>query len=169
VRDHSEQGADRKSSAGKNRTVSPATTYKPYSSRPYNELPQLVTAGSTELLLYWYMFSMKMRWVRFADNSTAVLEEMNARSVVPRSIGGHAVLLVNHQDQLFLVKNKCPHQGASLSKAHCEDGMIVCPRHRYGFDLKTGRGAGLYLDTYPIEEREDGVYAGFEYFSWFGE
>lgn len=78
-------------------------------------------------------------------------------------------LLIKHQDAYYLVKNSCPHQGVSLEKASCEDGFIVCPWHRYGFDLKTGRGAGLYLDNYPIEIRDNGVYAGFEYFSWFGE
>jgi 3-phenylpropionate/trans-cinnamate dioxygenase ferredoxin subunit len=115
------------------------------------------------------MFSMKMRWVRFADSKAALLKELAQRDIIPQSIGGKVVLLVHHQGEIFLVKNKCPHQGAPLDHAQCEDGMIVCPRHRYGFDLKTGRGAGLCLDTYSIEERSDGLYAGFEYFSWFGE
>lgn len=115
------------------------------------------------------MFSMKMRWVKFARSKDELKSELNLRTILPKRIGGRLVLLVLHQEEFFLVNDKCPHQGASLKNAQCEDGMIVCPWHRYGFDLKTGRGAGLCLDTYPIEEREDGLYAGFEYFSWFGE
>ena len=77
------------------------------------------------------------------------------------------VLLLFHQNKYHLVKNKCPHQGIKLDGAKCEEGMIVCPWHHYAFDLKTGRGGGLHLENYPIEFRENGIYAGFEYFSWF--
>jgi nitrite reductase/ring-hydroxylating ferredoxin subunit len=115
------------------------------------------------------MFSMKMKWVRFADSKADLEALLGKRSMTKMVVNGYGVLLVHHQDDYFLVKNKCPHQGAKLDHAQCEDGKIVCPWHHYGFDLKTGRGAGLYLENYPIEEREDGLYAGFEYFSWFGE
>jgi nitrite reductase/ring-hydroxylating ferredoxin subunit len=49
-------------------------------------------------------------------------------------------------------------------------GNIVCPLHRYKFSLVNGRnvsGEGYYLKTYPVEQREDGLYIGFEK-SWFG-
>ncbi len=115
------------------------------------------------------MFSLKMKWIWFSASFDSLNKELNARSCMTIIGNGYVVLLVKHDDAFFLVKNKCPHQGASLTNAVCEDGKIVCPWHHYGFDLKTGRGAGLYLENYPIEEREDGLYAGFEYFSWFGE
>ena len=89
------------------------------------------------------------------------------KSCAPTRINGKALLLVHHQSTYYLVKNRCPHQGITLENATCEDGFIVCPWHRYAFDLETGRGAGLYLENYPIEKREDGYYAGFEYFSLF--
>ena len=40
-------------------------------------------------------------------------------------------------------------------------GNIVCPLHRYRFELNRGRnvsGEGYYLKVYQVEEREDGVY-----------
>lgn len=113
------------------------------------------------------MFSIKTRWVKVFESidEMRILTQYNRNH--PLKIQGKALLLVQHQNNFFLVKNKCPHQGISLEKASCEDGYIVCPWHRYGFDLKTGRGAGLHLDNYPLEERENGVYAGFEYFSLF--
>ncbi len=110
---------------------------------------------------------MKMRWVRFADSFEELQEELNQRVCAPILVDGRGFLLVKHQDKYYLVKNKCPHQGAKLNNAVCEDGKIVCPWHRYGFDLETGRGAGMHLENYPVEKREDGLYAGFEYFSWF--
>jgi len=106
------------------------------------------------------MFSTKVKWIQFANS----LDELE----LPVVIDGKGILLLKHQGKFYLVKNKCPHQGIKLDHAQCEDGKIVCPWHHYGFDLETGRGAGLYLENYPIEERDDGIYAGFEYLSWFG-
>lgn len=110
---------------------------------------------------------MKVKWIRFAASFDELAVRLNQRSCMRMIVDGSGLLLVRHQDEFYLVKNKCPHQGAKLDHATCEDGKIVCPWHHYGFDLKTGRGADLYLENYPIEEREDGLYAGFEYFSWF--
>ena len=106
---------------------------------------------------------MKRRGVRFADSFEELQEELNQRVCAPILVDGRGLLLGKHQDKYCLVKNKCPHQGAKLNNAVCEDGKIVCPGHRYGFDLETG----MHLENYPVEKREDGLYAGFEYFSWF--
>ena len=114
------------------------------------------------------MFSTKVKWIRFAVSTTELDSRLGIRRSVPMVVNGKGVLLIKDQGKFFLVKNRCPHQGIKLDGATCEDGKIICPWHHYGFDLETGRGAGLYLENYPIEERKDGIYAGFEYFSWFG-
>lgn len=113
------------------------------------------------------MFSMKMRWLKIADSFAELENRMAGKEVHALSFNNLPLLLVNHENKFYLVKNKCPHQGIKLDKATCDKGYLVCPWHHYGFDLKTGRGAGLYLDNYPLEQRDDGIYAGFEYFSWF--
>ena len=113
------------------------------------------------------MFSMKTRWVKFATTEEELKNKLGKRECVAMKVNSKAVLLVNHENKFSLVKNKCPHQGITLENAYCVDGDIVCPWHHYGFSLEHGRGAGLYLEIYPIEKREDGYYAGFEYFSLF--
>ncbi|MEX1002877.1 MAG: Rieske (2Fe-2S) protein [Crocinitomicaceae bacterium] len=110
---------------------------------------------------------MKTKWVRFAKDETELDKIFMGKSCVPLKVNATAVVLVKHQGEIYLVKNRCPHQGKPLDQASCEDGFIVCPWHQYAFDLKTGRGSGLYLENYPVEKREDGYYAAFEYFSWF--
>ena len=51
----------------------------------------------------------------------------------------HNLLLLNHQGQLYALKNSCPHLKISLKKAKLTDeGDLVCPMHRSVFDLKTG-------------------------------
>jgi len=47
---------------------------------------------------------------------------------------------------------------------------VVCPLHRYCFDMKNGRntsGEGYFLKTYPIELRAEGLFIGFQSFSLF--
>ena len=113
------------------------------------------------------MFSTKIRWYKFAENEEEANNLLMGKTCSAVSINSKSLLLVYHQNNYYLVKNKCPHQGISLEKASCEDGYIVCPWHRYGFNLENGRGAGMHLETYPIEIRDDGWYAGFEYTSLF--
>jgi 3-phenylpropionate/trans-cinnamate dioxygenase ferredoxin subunit len=52
-----------------------------------------------------------------------------------------------------------------------DSGNVVCPLHRYRFNVKNGynsSGEGFYLKTYPVEQREDGVYIGLEKTGLFG-
>ena len=46
---------------------------------------------------------------------------------------------------------------------------IVCPLHRYSFDLETGKatsGGAFAIKLYPIKTTEDGVYVGIEAKWW---
>lgn len=77
--------------------------------------------------------------------------------------------LIKHNDKIHVVQNSCPHAGGILSGGWCKAGKIVCPIHRYEYDLDSGRGAegqGDYIDIYPVEERADGIYVGFKERLW---
>lgn len=113
------------------------------------------------------MFSMKTKWVKFFSSESQMKTDIGKRDSLPIVVNGKNLILLKSQEEYHLILSKCPHQGLSLREAHCENGNVVCPHHQYHFSLETGRGHGLYLERYPIEIREDGVYAGFEYFSIF--
>lgn len=84
--------------------------------------------------------------------------------VMQISVAGKKLALLRHQGVLHLVQNSCPHAGGTLSGGWCEKGKIICPVHRYSYDLQTGRGAegqGDYVDLYPLKEEEGIWYAGF--------
>jgi nitrite reductase/ring-hydroxylating ferredoxin subunit len=69
--------------------------------------------------------------------------------------------LVRNNGVLYAVENVCPHAGGILSDGWCANGNLVCPVHRYQYNLVTGRGAegqGDYIYTYPVEQRPDGIY-----------
>ena len=68
-------------------------------------------------------------------------------------------------EEFFATQSRCPHAGADLSQGFCKDKKLICSFHRYEYDLTTGRGApgqGDYINVYPLEQREDGLYIGFK-------
>lgn len=84
-------------------------------------------------------------------------------------VSGKKLCIVKSADKFYAIHDKCPHAGAELSKGWCNAGRIVCPYHRHEFDLQTGRGAAgqnNYVNTYPVEQREDGIYVGISKSWW---
>ncbi|MNY44660.1 Assimilatory nitrite reductase [NAD(P)H] small subunit [compost metagenome] len=80
-------------------------------------------------------------------------------------VDGKKLCLVKHHGDFFVVQNYCPHAGGVLSGGWCKNGHLICPVHRWEYNLHTGRGAegqGDYIDTYPVEVRADGLYVGFK-------
>ena len=80
-------------------------------------------------------------------------------------VEGKKICLVKVDNEFFATQSTCPHAGADLSQGFCKDKKLICAFHRYEYDLKTGRGAtgqGDYINIYPLEVREDGLYIGFK-------
>jgi 3-phenylpropionate/trans-cinnamate dioxygenase ferredoxin subunit len=112
----------------------------------------------------------KYQWHKIAENvaETGVTE----KGAITISVGGKTICLARFEDKLFGCAQKCPHASGIMSDGWVDaQGNIVCPLHRYKFNLENGRnttGEGYYLKTYPIEERPDGVFVGIEVslFGW---
>lgn len=98
-----------------------------------------------------------MKWIKLA------MELPEDDFVKTVKVDGKKLCLVRHQNKLHALQNSCPHAGGILSGGWCKNGNIVCPLHRYEYNLETGRGlAGQNdcVDVYPIAQREDGFYVG---------
>ncbi len=110
-----------------------------------------------------------MNWVRIAEDIREISWQENDLAVVEAN--DKKVTLCRRNNQLFACAYKCPHAGVAMADGYLDPaGNIVCPLHRYKFSLLNGRnvsGEGYYLKTYPVEQREDGIYVGMEK-SWFG-
>jgi nitrite reductase/ring-hydroxylating ferredoxin subunit len=50
-----------------------------------------------------------------------------------------AVFRDDDGDGVTVLDDACPHAGASLSGGAIADGCVICPRHGWMFDLRTGR------------------------------
>jgi 3-phenylpropionate/trans-cinnamate dioxygenase ferredoxin subunit len=116
------------------------------------------------------LFEKKIQWYKIFDSFDAAKQMVAVGNVTTINVGKKKICLAHSQKGLFAVNDKCPHNGASLGNGYCTDeGSVVCPLHRYHFDLQTGRaksGLGDYVQPYPIEVRENGVYIGFTETVW---
>ncbi len=99
-----------------------------------------------------------MEWYKAYDgklNITTLLLKVKVNS--------KNLCLVAYEGNVYAVGATCPHAGADLSGGWCKDGKLICPFHRYSYNIKTGKGdpgQNDYVDTYPVEVRDDGVYIG---------
>jgi thiamine pyrophosphate-dependent acetolactate synthase large subunit-like protein/nitrite reductase/ring-hydroxylating ferredoxin subunit len=69
--------------------------------------------------------------------------------------------LTRFEGTVAALDNRCPHQGGPLGEGSIERGMLRCPWHGWDFHPTTGQPPGGFDDgvtTYPVEERDDGVY-----------
>jgi len=59
--------------------------------------------------------------------------------VIAARDGREPVAVVRTEDgALYVVPDECPHDGGLLSDGYIEDGNLVCARHGWEFDPKTG-------------------------------
>lgn len=78
-------------------------------------------------------------------------------------VNGKGVCMVGYEGNIYALSSTCPHAGGELAAGVCKDGKLICPLHRYSYDIHTGKGdpgQNDYVDVYPVEIREDGVYIG---------
>jgi 3-phenylpropionate/trans-cinnamate dioxygenase ferredoxin subunit len=110
------------------------------------------------------MAGKDIKWFKAAESRNQVDWQKNGLAIL--EAGGKTITLARVGNEIFACAHKCPHAGGILADGFIDaKGDIVCPLHRYKFSLTSGRnvtGEGYYLKTFPIEEREAGIFVGFE-------
>ncbi|WP_443939043.1 Rieske (2Fe-2S) protein [Pedobacter sp. MW01-1-1] len=92
-----------------------------------------------------------------------------ADSMKTVKVDGKQICIINTAGKIFASQAYCPHAGGHFDGGWCKNGHLVCPIHRYEYNLETGRGRegqGDYINLYPVEVREDGLYIGFKESWW---
>ncbi|MES2807651.1 MAG: Rieske 2Fe-2S domain-containing protein [Bacteroidota bacterium] len=82
-------------------------------------------------------------------------------------VNGKGIVLVGADGVINALSATCPHAGGELSGGWCKNGKLICPIHRYAYDIKTGRGdpgQNDYVDVYPVDIRDDDIYIGISSF-----
>jgi nitrite reductase/ring-hydroxylating ferredoxin subunit len=112
----------------------------------------------------------KYTWHKLAESIESI--RFSAEGIAPVQLEDKKICIILFKGQLFGCNAICPHAGGDLSAGYVDvSGNIVCPVHRYRFDLKNGRnssGEGYFLKTYPVEKRENGIFVGIEEAGNFG-
>jgi nitrite reductase/ring-hydroxylating ferredoxin subunit len=108
--------------------------------------------------------SKKIKWHKIAEDQASLRFAEN--NIVIAECGGKTICIGHHKGQLFGFAYKCPHASGILANGFIDPiGNVVCPLHRYKYNIENGRntsGEGYYMKTYPIEIRPEGVFAGIE-------
>ena len=114
------------------------------------------------------MTPKNIKWYKIADSKNELQWQDN--NLLVAEVGGKKITLARIGQEVHACAYKCPHAGGVLANGFIDaTGNIVCPLHRYKYSLSNGRnvsGEGYYLKVYAIEERDAGLFAGFEESSW---
>lgn len=101
-------------------------------------------------------------WYKIADHADQLTWQPNGLCSV--TLLGKPRILARVSNTCKAFAAGCPHAGAPLIEGTLNArGEVVCPLHHYRFRLDNGynsSGEGYRLKTYPVEEREDGLYLG---------
>ena len=76
-------------------------------------------------------------------------------------VNGKSIALFKHKNNIYAIRNSCPHQGADLADGYISESKVVCPLHRWSFDLKTGAFVGnenIRIPTYEVKVENNDVY-----------
>ena len=111
------------------------------------------------------------KWYKIADTISEI--DFSPEGLATVDVNGKKICVAFKNENLHACAAKCPHAGGNMAQGYVDAlGNIVCPLHRYKFSLSNGRntsGEGYFLKTYLIENRENGVFVGFEenaLFNW---
>lgn len=98
-------------------------------------------------------------------------EQFTDREVKGVKVNEDRLVICRTGNEFFALDGICPHAGAGLAGGWCSSqrDSIVCPLHRYEFDLETGKeltGKGLGLGTYPVKVEDGKLFVGFKRKRW---
>jgi nitrite reductase/ring-hydroxylating ferredoxin subunit len=99
-------------------------------------------------------------WFRIAEYISDL--EFSTNNIAVAQVRGKKICIGKYNDRLFAFAFKCPHAGGILADGYIDPvGNIVCPLHRYKYNIHNGHnasGEGYFLKHWKVEEREDGIY-----------
>ena len=97
-----------------------------------------------------------MAWKKIAEKNTISLN--NGKEF---DINGKKIAIFN-QDGYHAMDAICVHQDSSIATGKLDGDIVECPSHFWHYNIKTGELQdylkGVKLQTYPVEERTDGIY-----------
>jgi len=69
------------------------------------------------------------------------IPRLGARSV--KTAGGDIAIFRTANDEVFALRDKCPHKGGPLSQGIVHGTSVTCPLHAWVISLQSGEATGL--------------------------
>ncbi len=83
------------------------------------------------------------------------------QSICVNSPKGSSIALFKLKDEIYALRNACPHMGGPLSQGELEGCTVTCPWHGWQFDFRTGNCQNMPGEkaiTIPIEIKDGYIY-----------
>ncbi|HVZ96889.1 MAG TPA: Rieske 2Fe-2S domain-containing protein [Chitinophagaceae bacterium] len=116
------------------------------------------------------MGEKKLKWYKIADNAAEL--PFNDNRLTEIKVHEKKVCLIKTQNGIRACAARCPHAGGEMSEGFLDKNEnIVCPVHRYVYNIDNGRdlnNEGYYLKIYPVQINAEGIFIGIEEGGIFG-
>ena len=79
--------------------------------------------------------------------------------------------MIRHKGELYAISDRCSHAGGPLHQGKINDNnQIICPWHRFPFDIETGQSdsGGYFVETYEVKCENRTVYVKMKKRNWLG-
>ena len=71
--------------------------------------------------------------------AVAKLSEIREDEIYAANVGEVDLILVRHEEGISAYLDSCPHEGAQLSFGDREGDVLICAKHLWEFDVRTGQ------------------------------
>lgn len=97
-----------------------------------------------------------------AEHRVCKLEEIEHGKSRRVQVGKWDISVFRIDDEVFAIKDRCPHQEVSLSTGTVDGTVLTCPGHVWKFDLRDGQcvdgDTGVTAKTFPTVVRDGEVF-----------
>jgi 3-phenylpropionate/trans-cinnamate dioxygenase ferredoxin subunit len=88
----------------------------------------------------------KYTWYKIADHINELEFGQNHIAIV--QVKDNKLCIGMHRESYFAFAYKCPHAGGVMANGYIDAlGNVVCPVHRYKFDMQNGRNVSTKVIT----------------------
>ena len=108
-----------------------------------------------------------MNWRLVNELMPALLERQKDR-VHAFQLGSKKMAIAFSGEAWRAFPARCPHSGGPLGSGWVADGAVVCPWHRFAFDIETGqcRNAGYAIRSYDVKIEDGRVWIAIPKKKW---
>jgi 3-phenylpropionate/trans-cinnamate dioxygenase ferredoxin subunit len=103
----------------------------------------------------------KIKWYKVGE-----VGELKEQCISLAELPDRKILVSLVQGTYYAYAHKCPHASGHFANGYITANTeVVCPLHKYKFDLKTGRcnsSDGYFLKTFPTRVSDQGIFVGIE-------